>query len=192
MIAAAQRLLSVDGLDGTTFATVLQASGSPRGSVYYHFPDGKSQMIREAVAGVGSRVQASITEMEAGSPMQVVHEFSAPWRALLTSSGFEAGCAVAAVVPGDPGTSDAIFRGWRDALTEKFERCGLAQHSASGLSSTVLAGIEGALVLARASRSIEEFDQVVADLEELARIRGEKGLLTGRPAKPARKSAGTL
>lgn len=175
MISAAQRLLSVDGLEGTTFATVLTASGSPRGSVYYHFPDGKSQMIREAVAGVGSRVETSILEMEAASPMQVVQDFSAPWRAILTSSDFEAGCAVAAVVPGDPQTSNEIFRGWHEALTEKFRRCGLAQQPAAGLSSTVLAGIEGALVLARASRSIEEFDQVVSDLKELALIRTKTG-----------------
>jgi AcrR family transcriptional regulator len=174
MISAAQRLRSVEGLEGTTFATVLTASGSPRGSVYYHFPDGKSQMIREAVAGVGSRVETSILEMEAASPMQVVRDFSAPWREILTSSDFEAGCAVAAVVPGDPQTSDEIFHRWHEALTEKFEHCGLAQASAAGLTSTVLAAIEGALVLARASRSTEEFDQVVSDLMELAQIRTER------------------
>jgi AcrR family transcriptional regulator len=171
MISAAQRLLSIEGLEGTTFATVLSASGSPRGSVYYHFPDGKSQMIQEAVAGVGSRVKTSILEMEATSPMRVVHDFSAPWRAILTSSNFQAGCAVASVVPGHPQISDEIFHGWHEALTEKFERCGLAQRSATGLASTVLAGIEGALVLARASRSIQEFDQVVSDLTELALMR---------------------
>jgi AcrR family transcriptional regulator len=173
MIFAAQRLLSIDGLEGTSFATVLSASGSPRGSVYHHFPDGKSQLIREAVAAVGSRVVASIIEMDAKSPMQVVQDFSDPWRTLLTSSKFAAGCAVAAVVPGDPETSDTIFRRWHGELTEKFQRSGIAKGPAAGLASTVLAGIEGALVLARASRTIEAFDQVVSDLTELARIRGE-------------------
>jgi hypothetical protein len=40
MVQAAEQLLRERGHDATAFADVLERSGAPRGSVYFHFPAG--------------------------------------------------------------------------------------------------------------------------------------------------------
>ena len=40
--------------EGTSFAEVLERSGAPRGSVYHHFPEGKDQLIGEALDAAGA------------------------------------------------------------------------------------------------------------------------------------------
>ena len=59
MVAGAARLLAVRGLEGTSFAEVLAATGAPRGSTYHPFPGGKRELVSDAVehAGMGRAVE---------------------------------------------------------------------------------------------------------------------------------------
>ena len=68
MIAAATRLLARDGLEGTSFSTVLAESGAPRGSIYHHFPEGKDQLVREAVEEVGRRFVIYLDSLAPATP----------------------------------------------------------------------------------------------------------------------------
>ena len=43
------RLLATKGVEGTSFAEVLEATDSPRGSVYHHFPGGKPELLHAAL-----------------------------------------------------------------------------------------------------------------------------------------------
>ena len=45
MVLGALRLLATNGLEGVSFSTVLELTGTPRGSIYHHFPKGKNQLI---------------------------------------------------------------------------------------------------------------------------------------------------
>src|SRR6202167_3250427 len=49
MVEGAVRLLATKGVEGTSFAEVLDATGSPRGSVYHHFPGGKPELLHAAL-----------------------------------------------------------------------------------------------------------------------------------------------
>ena len=49
MIAGAGDLLSRRGLQSTSFAEVTQATGTPRGSIYHHFPGGKQELVLAAL-----------------------------------------------------------------------------------------------------------------------------------------------
>jgi TetR/AcrR family transcriptional repressor of lmrAB and yxaGH operons len=48
-ITTAARLFDRQGYHGTGLAQIIKESGSPRGSFYFHFPDGKEQLGIEAV-----------------------------------------------------------------------------------------------------------------------------------------------
>src|SRR5277367_154804 len=80
MIEGAVRLLATKGMEGTSFAEVLEATGSPRGSVYHHFPEGKPELIHAALELASQR---GLLAMEAtrGQPAAVViGRFLALWR----------------------------------------------------------------------------------------------------------------
>ena len=68
MITAATLLLARDGLEGTSFSTVLAESGAPRGSIYHHFPEGKDQLVREAGEEVGRRCVTSLDSLAPATP----------------------------------------------------------------------------------------------------------------------------
>ena len=130
MIASAVKLLATRGFQATSFSSVLKDSGAPRGSIYYHFPEGKDQLIAAAVDVAGNRALA-FTESLAGLPAaEIVDAFAALWRAVLVRSDFRAGCAVLAVtvsadVPALTEQAAAVFRAWREGLGAAFESAGI-------------------------------------------------------------------
>lgn len=177
MIASAVALLARRGLQATSFSEVLEHSGAPRGSVYHHFPDGKTQMIDEALDAAGA-VAIDILDRKAGeSAEEIARWFLHIWREVLIRGKFEAGCAVLAVAVAaeTPELLDhtaRVFRGWRRRLAELLVEGGLAPADAQRFAATLVAASEGAVVLARAEQSLEPFDLVAEQLLEQVRWLG--------------------
>ena len=174
MIAGAAQLLSTRGLEGTSFAELVEATGAPRGSIYHHFPGGKDELLVEAVRYVGGGVLRQLARRESPTPLETAQTFTAMWRRVLVGSDMAAGCAVAAAAIGTGAAGSAVFdaaagvfRQWSDALAERFTAGGLDPVVASELAVTLVAGMEGALLLARAERSIAPFDAVARRLEAM-------------------------
>src|SRR3984885_4713915 len=100
MVEGAVRLLATKGVEGTSFAEVLEATDSPRGSVYHHFPGGKPELLHAALDLASERGLAAM-EATRGQPAAVVIErFLALWRGLLDYSRLTAGCAGVEVTDG--------------------------------------------------------------------------------------------
>ena len=165
MVEGAVRLLATKGVEGTSFAEVLDATDSPRGSVYHHFPSGKPELLHAALDLASERGLAAM-EATRGKPAAVVIErFLALWRGLLDYSQLTAGCAVVAVtVAANDGDlldhAGTIFRTWTELLTDLLQAGGMDSTSARSLAVTVIAATEGVVALCRAERSIEPFDDV--------------------------------
>ena len=62
MIHAASELFRQRGYHATTFSDVVRESGAPRGSTYFHFPGGKQELAREAIARAGDEVEEMVDE----------------------------------------------------------------------------------------------------------------------------------
>src|SRR5262252_7733943 len=97
MIDSAIRLLAKHGLQATSFAEVLELSGTPRGSVYHHFPGGKEELVAAAVDRAGERATAALDESEEVSAEAITSLFLGIWRDLLVRTHCTSGCAVLAV-----------------------------------------------------------------------------------------------
>jgi TetR/AcrR family transcriptional repressor of lmrAB and yxaGH operons len=173
MVEGAVRLLATKGVEGTSFAEVLEATDSPRGSVYHHFPGGKPELLHAALDLASQRGLAAM-EATRGQPAAVVIErFLALWRGLLDYSRLTAGCAVIAVTvaANDDDLLDhagTIFRTWTELLTDLCEAGGIDRKSARSLAVTVIAATEGAVAICRAERSVEPFEEVHNVLLSLA------------------------
>jgi TetR/AcrR family transcriptional repressor of lmrAB and yxaGH operons len=55
-------LLEKQGCHATGLNEIIRESGAPKGSLYYYFPDGKDQLISEAVLEGARTVAARIRE----------------------------------------------------------------------------------------------------------------------------------
>jgi TetR/AcrR family transcriptional regulator, lmrAB and yxaGH operons repressor len=171
MIESAVTLLAMRGLQGTALSDVLERSGAPRGSIYHHFPDGKDELVDAAIELSGQRALRVLDAVEGASPGEITTYFLDLWREVLVHSKFRAGCAVLAVTVAtdSPDLLDhaaAIFRAWQGRLAELYVGAGIEPGTASSLATTLIAASEGAVVLSRAQRSLEPFEQVAARLIE--------------------------
>lgn len=178
MVQSAALLLRERGLSGTSFRDVIDHSGAPRGSIYHHFPEGKRQLVREAVEMTGGFVSDAIASFEDdGDPVAALHAFLGVWAETLRASDFRAGCPVVAVSveanddePEVTAAAAAAFRAWTRELAAGLHGAGVEEERAARLATITVAAIEGAVVLCRAERSTKPLDDVGAELE--ASLRG--------------------
>jgi TetR/AcrR family transcriptional regulator, lmrAB and yxaGH operons repressor len=174
MITGAAKLLSERGLEATSFSEVLGETGAPRGSVYHHFPGGKTELVIAAVDAVSERFLSAVPFLDGCSIVEAVDLVATVWRSVLADSDCQAGCAIAAVAVGaaaDRVLADRtgeVFAGWTSALARTLRQAGLARSSAQALATTTLAAIEGALIMSRAQHSLAPFDLVARQLHLLA------------------------
>jgi TetR/AcrR family transcriptional regulator, lmrAB and yxaGH operons repressor len=160
MIEAAIDLMRGYGLSGVGINDVVRESGSPRGSVYHFFPEGKAQIASEALAVQGGRIAAFMEAALAtkrAEPQKLAALFEAFARRV-EEGEFQRSCAVGAVtldlLPDDAALRmviAGIFEAWRGVIARHFPMNGPRQ--AQSFAGLVLTAIEGAHIRARAERS---------------------------------------
>jgi len=167
MLHAAAELFRQRGYHATTFADVVRESGAPRGSTYFHFPGGKQELAREAIARAGDEIEEMVDEAarHAGDPGSLVRALAQILASRLERSGYQNGCAIATMVlelaPRDEEFSaclDSVFARWRAALVTRLEPLGIPPGRAAALAGLTISAIEGALILSRAARSTKPFN----------------------------------
>jgi TetR/AcrR family transcriptional repressor of lmrAB and yxaGH operons len=174
MVRSAASLIRTRGVNATSFSDVLADSGAPRGSIYYHFPNGKEQLAEDAIRWTSERVLAHQRTCRATTAAGVLDCFIDMWRQVVLSSGGAAGCVVAGVtidtVAADRamiGLVRATFRSWVDLLGEQLVAVGVPARRASRIALTTVAGMEGALILCRAEGDSGPLETVAAELKRL-------------------------
>ncbi|OIN80065.1 TetR/AcrR family transcriptional regulator [Mycobacterium malmoense] len=177
MLVSAAQVMRERGAAGVTIDEVLARSGAPRGSVYYHFPDGRNQILAEALRYSGDSITAMIDDAAGWGARALLREFVEFWERLLTEGDFNAGCPVVAAAIGsddDPklsGEAGAILGRWCTALTRAFVNDGFGDADAASLAMMSIAALEGGIVLSRSTRSIDPLRQVGDQLEFLIKAR---------------------
>jgi TetR/AcrR family transcriptional repressor of lmrAB and yxaGH operons len=178
MLVSAAEVLRERGAAGVTIDEVLARSGAPRGSVYYHFPDGRNQILTEALQYAGEAITEVIDEAAQKGGMYLVRQFVEFWERLLVESEFTAGCPVVAAAIGS--TEDGpqlttvagdIINHWREALTRAFIADGFEEADAASLAIMCIASLEGAVVLCRSTRTVDPLRAVAQQVEFLIKSR---------------------
>ena len=174
MVQSAALLMREHGVENTSFSQVVVHSGAPRGSIYHYFPGGKAQLVEEAVRWSGDvMTQAFRHGLETGDPLTLLAAAHGFWRGVLEGSDFAAGCPVAAgslEAERTPAVRDAagqVFAEWQDVIAQGLTERGVPEERARSLAAMTFAGIEGAVLMARAQRSMAP---VEATLDELRRL----------------------
>lgn len=165
LLDATRELVETGGYAAAGLNQVIAASGAPRGSLYFHFPDGKDQLVGESVRRAGRSVGDTLAGL-AGTSGSVEEFVESVLRYLgdrLEESGWRKGCPVATVALETAATSDPlqeacseVYASWEGDLRALLD----GRPDAADLAVTILALVEGALLLARAHRSREPLDRV--------------------------------
>ncbi|MFE7745035.1 TetR/AcrR family transcriptional regulator [Nocardia sp. NPDC057455] len=172
LIDAARTLVERHGYYGAGLNQILAASGAPRGSLYFHFPGGKDELVAAAIAQAGKEITALIDTIEPGDAAAAASRLLRAFGDRLEASGWQQGCPVATVAldvaaGNDPIQAEcaAAYVAWEQALRLRLRAEG--RQDADDLAAAVLALVEGALLLARAQRSREPLERVERTLHTL-------------------------
>jgi TetR/AcrR family transcriptional repressor of lmrAB and yxaGH operons len=178
MLVSAAEVMRERGAAGVTIDAVLARSGAPRGSVYYHFPDGRNQILSEALRYSGDSITATIDAAADQGARTLLREFIELWERLLADGDFHTGCpVVAAAISSDETDQDLtieagmILGRWCTALTQAFIKDGFGDDDAASLAVMSISALEGAIVLSRSTRSVRPLSQVGEQLEFLIKAR---------------------
>jgi TetR/AcrR family transcriptional regulator, lmrAB and yxaGH operons repressor len=173
LLRTAATLFQTQGYHATGLNQVVAEGRAPKGSLYFHFPGGKEQLAAESVALAAEHIN---TSLQAADDLDAALNLFAQ---LLIASDFKGGCPVATVALDVAGESEQIrqacaaaYASWRVQIENFLARQGVPDNRASSLATTILAAVEGALLLARTQRDVTPLNQVAADMRVL--IEGAK------------------
>ncbi|MFF2552178.1 TetR/AcrR family transcriptional regulator [Nocardia sp. NPDC058058] len=177
LIDSAIALMRCKGIAGTGIAQLLEHSGISRRSVYLNFPGGKSELIAEATRTAGQASSALMRTLTAGTDLAtVIAAFPAMWREVVVASDFTAGCPIVAAALGrseSPEAADVAgetFIEWEGILAERLEAESVAPETARSLATTIVAAVEGAVVMSLATRSTDPLERAGKQLADLVSI----------------------
>lgn len=167
-IAAAVRLFRIQGYAATGLTQILEESGAPKGSFYFHFPRGKAQLAEEAIDGyVAERIAVfrSISAETTGDARQFVLRLFEAFSAEMRGSDFRYGCLMQNLA-NELAALDAVLvqriaRGFADStsvIAEHFRGCGFAPAQAASSAAALVAALEGARTIARLERTPAIFE----------------------------------
>src|SRR5215813_695718 len=131
MVEVTARLLARQGYHATGLAQVLTEAEAPRGSLYFHFPEGKEQMAAEAVRRLGEQLGGALQAKLDGKPdvRSGLQSVARMFARQLEASEFCLGCPVAttALEASDeaPALSTAcaeVFERWTAVLAERLRQ----------------------------------------------------------------------
>lgn len=157
MVKAAGALFMADGVSGTGTAAILDHAAAPRGSLYHHFPGGKSELVVAALEDSGLGVDRMLEAVIAGAdgPASAIRTFVGGWATALEASGWRNGCPVTTAALELAATDDAVrdacgraYGRWQSRLVSMLST-GPSSQGATADAEFMLALLEGALVLAR-------------------------------------------
>ena len=175
MIPLLGEIFREHGYAGASLSAITARTGLGKGSLYHFFPGGKDEMARAVLDDVAdwfeTRVFAPLRESEdpaAGIDLMfraVVQFFHSGRRVCLvgTFALDETRDRFATEV-------QSYFAAWTRSLAAALRRCGLETQHARATAEDVVAGIQGALVLARAQDDPALFVRAMKRMQQRTRV----------------------
>lgn len=170
LVGTAVWLFRSRGVSGSGIEQVCREAGVTKGVFAHHFPGGKHELIAAAIHQDTADMTAMLQRLYARDGETIgglVRGLFGAYGRLIQKYGWSFGCPVAAVAvesgssPDDAELAGRAFATWREALVALDDRLN------PSLATLVVAAFEGAILLARAERNLEVFDQVGDTLSRL-------------------------
>ncbi|MBO9627076.1 MAG: TetR/AcrR family transcriptional regulator [Microbacterium sp.] len=164
LAASMLELIQTSGYSGTGLNAVIEHAGAPKGSVYFHFPDGKEGLGVAAVDLAAQQFQALITEAatSGAGAAQTARTVIETLAAIVGDSDYRLGCPVSVVTLEMGAESERLrqacataFESWITPTAALLEAGGATVEEARPLATVIVSTIEGAVIVSRAMRSVQ-------------------------------------
>ena len=167
LIQTVVNLLKVKGYNGIGLQEIVRESKTPKGSLYFHFPNGKKELVKTAVKQVGEEINDLLKiSFERFSDVNTVIKLVIDYFIdELKTSDFQKGCPVATTTMDNDSASDILqvqcgnsFRLWEKTITDHLITEGFSKTESKKKAMFLLSTIEGAIMLCQAYKSLEPLE----------------------------------
>jgi TetR/AcrR family transcriptional regulator, lmrAB and yxaGH operons repressor len=162
ILQTASRLFQRQGYSATGVNQIIEESGTPKGSLYYHFPKGKEEIALEAINLMKQHVLEQ-TAKDLSSTDDVIQAFQQHVNNIALF--FDSPCSLDGLKIGllaaeTANTHETLrlacektFKEWQDLYAEKLEQNGFETTKARDLAVTINALLEGATTISLTSKN---------------------------------------
>jgi TetR/AcrR family transcriptional repressor of lmrAB and yxaGH operons len=165
-IESAALLFRRQGYAATGVNQILAAADVKAGSLYHHFPDGKAELAAAVVDGVGADIEKLLNRfLTSETPAAVVVERWIDLLAAGLAGDGRDGCPIEPIATESVHASDQVraasaraFSRWCDAVAARLRADGWRDAEADQTARSVIALIEGALILSRVAGDRSSLD----------------------------------
>jgi TetR/AcrR family transcriptional regulator, lmrAB and yxaGH operons repressor len=171
VIEKTSELLERQGYHATGLNQIVAESDTPRGSLYYYFPQGKEELATEAIQFKATQMSSYLRHHLAAydDPIEAIYQTILGLAAHIEGAGCSSGAPIAAVALETASQSERLRQACQAAysylqapLEEKLLVGNFPPDRAHALSLTINAAIEGAVILSRVEHSSQPL-RVVAE-----------------------------
>ena len=161
LVQATAELFRLNGYNGTAVKQIVESAKAPFGSMYHFFPNGKEELGVTTIHWSGAIYGELIgLFFEPGDdPVASTRRFFEAAADTVRDTDYVDACPIATVALEVASTSEPlriatadVFETWLVALDDYFVRSGLTKAKARTLSVSLFCLLEGAFILARATR----------------------------------------
>ncbi len=176
MIETTARLLQKQGFHGTGLNEIIQVSGSPKGSIYHHFPGGKEELAVAAIEWTKEQVRAYLSHQleKAKTANEAIARLIDDSANQFDEGTYFRGVPVIALTLENAAASVAIrtackeaFEDWESVIAKKIEASGFSRRHAAELASVIHAMMQGAAAISFAKESSDPLRIVAAQVNRL-------------------------
>ena len=172
-------LIQIHGYSGTGLNTVLSHSGAPKGSLYFHFPEGKVQLGERALELAGEQFRSLIVEALGGaqpdeSTGSIVESVVSALGEMVAGSDFRIGCPVSVVALEAGAENERLrsaceqaYESWIVPVADFLIARGHDKAAARATASSVISLVEGAMIVTRARRDVQPLKDAARTLRVL-------------------------
>jgi len=169
MVLGAKTRMRRHGFEATSFKDVWEFTSTPRGSVYFHFPDGKQQLGLDVIVSAVETLLEWTGNAEAKSSgvNDFVVALTKEMADFLEDSGFDEGCPIAAIAIETSPRSEVLrtasseaFQTWAQRIADILITRGVDARTAPSRATAITAALQGAVVISKADRSRYALDMV--------------------------------
>jgi len=177
-------LIQTSGYSGTGLNAVIENAAAPKGSVYFHYPDGKEGLGVAALQLATVQFQTMLLEaaQKSSNATEASRLAISTLASIIEDSGFRLGCPVSVVTLEMGDSSERLqhscaeaFEAWITPTATLLEAEGLAPESAHSLATVIVSTVEGAAIVSRALKSTKPLLAAADVVAELISLRAEGG-----------------
>lgn len=179
ILRTALELVEQKGYHATGINEIIKLSQTPKGSLYHYFPEGKADLIAQAIELKAEFIQARIADSLAqyDDPAEAVQHHILQLAERMEAFNCQGSWSPLASITLEATPeqdnlrqlAQRCFVNWQNLFEAKFIQQGLRAEQAQELATTIGAAIQGGIILTRAQQTSDPLRQIATCMYHLVK-----------------------